>query len=158
MSKKLPSEMRWRIAQARAQRVYDKSPDAGLSCGPVKLGVADGNIWACDKGVWVFQFGAYSTTHVLAYGSLEDALEDAAAWLKDNAPGHLTEPDYNDRDMLLDPEIEGELDADKRQELILARAESGLTYTESGWLLSHECTCTELHEPSDLLAYVKRDR
>lgn len=58
--------------------------------------------------------------------------------------------------MLLDPEIEGEMDADKRQELIREHAEADLTYTESGWLVSHEWTITELHAPEELLSYVLR--
>lgn len=155
--KKMPLEMRWRLAQARAKRIYDNSPNAGLSFGPRKIGIADDNIWACDKGVHVFGFGAYGSTYVLAYGCLEDALEDAAAWLADNAPGHLTKPDYADPTILLDPTIEGEMDADKRQELICERAEADLTYTESGWLLSHEWTVTEMHSPEDLLTFVRNE-
>jgi len=154
---KLPLEIRWHLAERRAQRIYENDPASGLRYGPHKISIADDNRWNCERGVWLFHFGAYATAHVLAYGRLEDALEDAAAWLKEHAPGHLTEPDYNDPTMLLEPEIEGELDADKRQELIREHAEADLTYTESGWLVSYEWTYTELHSPDDLLALVRRE-
>ena len=150
----MSDEMRWRLAQARAVRIYEKSDDKSSSFGPVKLNLA-GDPWWSYRGVWVFQFGAYGTTHVLAYGELENALEDTAAWLKDHAPGHLTEPDYvGARDELLS---EGRTVDSLTDEEIAQLAETGLTYTESGWLTSYEWTVTELHEPSGLLAYVRRD-
>jgi hypothetical protein len=49
--------------------------------------------------VWRFSFGAYGGTTVYVLTdreALEDALETAAEWLKDNAPGVFTEPDYED--------------------------------------------------------------
>lgn len=151
----LPDEIRWHLAERRAERLYANDPASGLSYGPVKVNCTGDRFWA-DKGAWVFQFGAYGTTHVLAYGHLEDALEDAAAWLKDNAPGHLTEPDYSDA--ALDLGLSTQLDrlSDEESERVREAAETDLTHTESGWLLSYEWTCTELVEPSDLLDYVRR--
>ena len=159
----LPNEIRWPLAQARAERIYDNSPAAGLLCGPRKLGIADDNIWAADKGVFVFKFGAYGATHVLAYGYLEDALEDAATWLAENAPGHLTEPECPECSHPQCTQVDSDDSAsqfkcDKCGHTFEREdAEADLTHTESGWLLSHEWTCTEIHEPSDLLAYVRRN-
>lgn len=160
MSSKLPLEIRWHLAERRAERLYENDPASGLGCGPLKVNMTGDRFWA-HKSVWVFQFGACATTHVLAYGYLENALEDAAAWLAKHAPGHLTEPDYEQAEHELQQDsLSGEHplpdDPDLRQDAICQRAESGLTYTESGWLLSHEWTATELREPGDLLAYVTR--
>lgn len=145
----MPIEMRWQLAQRRAQRLYDSSPDNGL-------GIADDNIGDCERGAWVFTFGAYGDTHVLAYGPLEDALEDAAAWLEKHAPGHLTEPDYAEAQIELAEEEGSDLGPDELEDAIRERAEADMTYTESGWLLSYEWTFTELHSPADLLTYVNR--
>jgi hypothetical protein len=49
--------------------------------------------------VWRFGFGAVGTTTVYVLTdreTLDDALETAAEWLKANAPGVFTEPDYED--------------------------------------------------------------
>lgn len=38
---------------------------------------------------FVLSFGAYATTHLLVWGHLDDALETAAEWLAEHAPGHV---------------------------------------------------------------------
>ncbi len=144
---KMTDEMRWLLAERRAVRAYETHPDAGLSCGPVKLGMADDNRWSAHEGVFVFHFGAYGDTHVLAYGHLENALEDAAAWLKDNAPGAFTEPDYEG--------VRAELSEDASGQQVTDHAEADLTYTESGWLCSYEWNFTTITDPEDLLAFVR---
>src|SRR5512134_2926868 len=52
---------------------------------------------------WLFSFGAYGWTSVLVVGacSLDDALECAAGWLADNAPGHLMAYDSDEHLALL---------------------------------------------------------
>lgn len=147
---KLPTEIRWHLAERRAERAYESHPDKGLSCGPRKVNMAGDRFWA-HKGAFVFHFGTYGT-HVLAYGRLEDALEDAAAWLAKNAPGHLTEPDYKQAMEELAEEFE---DGNVDEERVTQHAEADLTYTESGWLLSYEWRVTELHSPEELLAFVQ---
>ena len=92
-----------------------------------------------DQGVWHhrgrhFQFGAYGTKHVFvwagpAHRGIEDALEEAASWLADNAPGMFTDVGSE----------EDEVD---------------MTYTESGWLASWEWHVHELHAGDDLYAQV----
>jgi hypothetical protein len=151
---KLPNEIRWHLAERRAERAYESHPDKGLSCGPRKVNMAGDRFWA-HKGAFVFHFGTYGT-HVLAYGRLEDALEDAAAWLKDNTPGMFTEPAYAVamKECADAGDLEG-LDEDEQEECVRERAESDLTYTESGWLVSYEWTITELHSPEELLAFVQ---
>lgn len=151
---KMPLDLRWMFAERRAERAYENDPASGLSCGPVKVNYTEDRLWA-HKGAWIFSFGAYDATHVLAYGALDDALESAAAWLAEHAPGHLTEPDYgNARNEILGESGIG--DDMLSEEAIAEHAEADLTYTESGWLLSHEWTCMKLHDPSDLLKFVKR--
>ncbi len=69
----------WRVAQDRnwsngiERRVHMANPTE--------------RSWA--RQAYVFAFGAYGDTYVMAYGGLEDALEAAAEWLAENAPGHL---------------------------------------------------------------------
>jgi len=70
---------------------------------------------------WLFAFGAYGWTRVLVLGadpSLEDALEIAADWLAENAPGIFAE-------------AESEED------------EADMTYTQSGWIPSCEWSVLE---------------
>jgi hypothetical protein len=95
--------------------------------------------------VWRFNFGAYGDTTVYVLTdreTLDDALETAAEWLKDNAPGVFTEPDYADaaRELGYSPNTEDETE----QEAIRECAETDHTYTESGYLLSWEWTVDEL--------------
>lgn len=151
---KLPIEIRWMLAERRSERLYARSDSAGLSYGPRRVLLATDNRWAADKGAFVFHFGAYGCTHVLAYGCLEDALEDAAAVLKEHAPGMLCEPDYEDARKDLAAELIG-LSAEDADTMVAEYAESDLTYTESGWIPSHEWMITELHSPDELLTFVR---
>jgi hypothetical protein len=100
-----------------------------------------GPFWA-DKGVYVFQFGAYGCTHVVSTGSLEDALESAAEVLP---KGYFVEPE---------PELEG-IDPDDENAIDRAwhEATEDLTYTESGYLASWEWRVCEIESPSALVAY-----
>jgi hypothetical protein len=151
---KLPTEIRWHLAERRAERAYESHPASGLSYGPRKVNIAGDRFWAY-KGAFVFHFGAYGT-HVLAYGRLEDALEDAAAWLKEHAPGHLTEPDYESAmKECADAGHLNDQDEDEQEEVVRTRAEADLTYTEAGWIPSYEWNITELHSPEELLAFVR---
>ncbi len=84
--------------------------------------------------LWHFQFGAYGTTHVFVWSGpghmgIEDALEEAASWLAENAPGvfHDVESDEDEVDM---------------------------TYTESGWIPSWEWTVSRLESKDDRYADV----
>lgn len=94
---------------------------------------------------YTFRFGAYGDTTVVVLqrpDCIDDALETAAECLKQVAPGLFSEPDYKAaRD-----EIMGETGAGDdmiSEEAIAERAEVDHTYTESGWLLSHEWTVDE---------------
>ncbi len=47
--------------------------------------------------LWEFQFGQIGTIYVYVWGGgVEGGLEEAAGWLAENAPGHLSEPDYKE--------------------------------------------------------------
>jgi hypothetical protein len=96
-----------------------------------------------DSPSWRLVFGAVGSTIIVVRDSdLEDAIELAAGWLADNAPGHLTEPEYE-----LTEEgncaICGQDPAYDTCEHI-RDAEEDLLYTESGWIVSYEWFMTEI--------------
>ncbi len=64
---------------------------------------------------------------VFSHG-IEDAIEEAAGWAADHAPGV-----FNDDEMVQEAEAEGWMD--------------DLFYTESGYLTSHEMFFSEVHDP-----------
>lgn len=107
--------------------------------------------------LFVFHFGAYGDTEVAVYqrpGCLDDALETAAEWLKDNAPGLFTEPDYDGaaREVGVDLSqytrgLTDIIEADEDLGIRICQvAEADLTYTESGWLASWEWTVDEIED------------
>lgn len=111
----------------------------------VKINVANPHERSFERQSYLFCFGAYGSTYVLAYGGLEDALESAAEWLADNAPGHIIGHGSDHAKDLwreacaevgIDPD-----DSDADDDLkckAFEIAESDLTHTESGYLTSHE--------------------
>lgn len=118
--------------------------------------------------LWWFQFGPYARAHggrrrtgtnVFVWGgSLEDGLEVAAAWVAENAPGHLTPEEEMPE---LYEEAAEELGVpwpiddwdDPDAEKVREQAEVDMTYTKSGWLNNSEWYVTELNE-GDLYAEV----
>jgi hypothetical protein len=89
-----------------------------------------------------FAFGAYGWTRVFVWGerdAVERALETAAGWLADNAPGIFSsddaiEPDGRDNDG-------NPVDH---------------TYTEAGWIPSWEWCVNEEHDPATWFALALR--
>ncbi len=169
----LTNEIRFRLASGRCERIMRETALAGYySHGPRKVRFNLDNVhyadsrsnWQPGEGTaWLFSFGAYGNAYVVAFGSLEDALEDAAATLRDVAPGMFVEPDYLEAlaDLINAGEIEGfelgldDLDDDQRCE-VMEHAEVDLTYTESGWLASWEWTCREV-TPEEIVAFCKNE-
>lgn len=100
--------------------------------------------------LYAFQFGAYGTTNVLVWGdshiSLEDALEIAAGWLADNAPGLL----IDDKEMANLYEEAKKEDPNGDEDSWRETAETDLTYTESGYIPSWEWYVNELHPGNPL--------
>jgi hypothetical protein len=97
---------------------------------------------------YTFHFGAYGETTVSLWAAADhlcDALEIAADWLADNAPGHFSEPDYAgaaaDLGLPFDP-VNFDYDSEEGQR-ILEAAEADMTNTERGWLLSWEWSVEE---------------
>ncbi len=84
---------------------------------------------------WLLSFGTYADRYVLVWAdSLESALECAAEWLHEHAPGTF-----------VDPEPCGECggtDGEDRETCATCQGsgidETDLTYTEYGYLISHE--------------------
>ncbi len=91
--------------------------------------------------LYYFTFGAVGATHLLVWSAynegLEGALEEAAEWLAEEAPGHITS-DEEIRELIEEAEAEG-LD----EEAAYEQATADLTYTESGYLTSYEWSVTE---------------
>ena len=109
---------------------------------------------------FIFHFGAYGDTEVCVIqrpDHFDDALEIAAEWLKENEPGHFSEPDYESaaRECGIDlaQYTGGMIDIFDRDEAlaesIQQSAETDHTYTESGWLLSWEWTVDEYEGEPD---------
>ncbi len=94
-------------------------------------------------GCWVFWFG-HSPTYVLAYGrGVEDALENAAQWISNYAPGLVVNQD--DLDSRVADAREDWINKNERHptkdrdfEEIQESAEEDLICTESGWFIGHE--------------------
>lgn len=108
-------------------------------------------IKSSGKPAWLFSFGAYGTQVIVWEKSLEDALEIAAEWLKENAPGFFVEPDYKEaaEELGLSTGTESQPDLFERlreehEDEIRDKAEEDLTYTESGWIPSWEWHVTEI--------------
>ena len=80
---------------------------------------------------FLFQFGCVGTTNILAYGySVDAALEEAAEKLIDlGYLGHITPHEAPQEDLCCD--CDDPFDCESH------------TYTESGWLTSHEWTYIE---------------
>jgi hypothetical protein len=110
----------------------------------------DGTINPGDRDwmptIFDFHFGANGETACSVHArSVEKALELAADWLAEHAPGHLIEHDSDKareiwieacRELGLDPEsTEAREDSDGR---INDKASEDLTYTEAGYIRSHE--------------------
>lgn len=119
--------------------------------------------------LYLFQFGAYGTTFVYAWGchTLDDALEAAAEWLKENEPGHFvtfSEADYEEaaRDIgapadWRDSEASGP-GGDQWRYAVAQRAEVDHTYTESGYLASWEWYVNEIHDVDEVATVRYRSR
>lgn len=133
--------------EAEIALVAELHPGVGMSYGPPRV-LLGADTFEARRGVFMFQFGAYGTTHVLAYGSLEEALEEAAGVLRERAPGHFVDVELPDGYAAMS---EDEQDAARNE------AEADLTYTESGYLASWEWAIVEMRSAAELLAYVYRE-
>lgn len=105
--------------------------------------------------LYLFSFGAYGGHDCYAWGerSLDDALEAAAEWLGETAPGLFSEPDYADAARELGAP-EDWADDEEWFSRVSELAERDHTYTEAGWLLSWEWSVREITD-ADEYATVK---
>lgn len=88
--------------------------------------------------LYAFEFGGAGTTNLAVWSdSPDDALETAAEWLSEHAPGHITAFGSAELQRRIDDarELLGE-EAD--DDTVMDSATEGLTNTESGYLCSHE--------------------
>lgn len=113
-----------------------------------KINVANASDRSWTRQSFVLWFGQCAPTYVLVYANdLDSALELAADWLADNAPGHLlkhSDPELQTLYAEACHELYGvELPApfgciDERQASAYEQATADLTYTEAGYLTSYE--------------------
>jgi hypothetical protein len=92
-------------------------------------------------GLIAFWFGQTGTTRLLLWAnSLEDALEECGAWLKEHTPGHITEFSKEDFENAKKEvaEEEGIEEGDVEDEAVQQHLETDMTYTESGYIPSEE--------------------
>lgn len=108
--------------------------------------VGDG---AYDERRWLLWFGQMGTTNVLVYArSLEDALEEAAAFLAERFPGHFVEPEMEDGSTHDCPDAKEGFPCT-----------CDLTYTESGYLEGWEWGISiENASRKDLVRFYHADR
>lgn len=82
--------------------------------------------------LFVLWFGQMGSTYLMVWSyGLEDALEEAAAWCADHAPGLLAEDSYEEA-------YKEAIEEGKTEEEAWEDAEADMTYTESGHLHSEE--------------------
>lgn len=130
---------------------------------------AGGRSFATKGRLWLFTFGAYGDTRLAVWdgfrSGLDGALEMAAEYLADHAPGHLaSDKDMDDLYKEAAEELgvawplperggpgDPEFDQNYRNlEKVRDQAEADMTYTESGWLTSHEWTVDEITRGTEL--------
>lgn len=116
---------------------------------------------------YVLWFGACGPTHLMAYAnSLDDALEECGEWLAKHAPGlimaawgeehsALVKEACEEAGLTYPPPSDVCADMDHHYQDAQQSAESDLTYTESGYLTSHEWGIT-LEDPtrSEIKAFI----
>lgn len=106
------------------------------------------HLYNFKSNLYHFAFGAYGGTHLLVWGgNMDDALEEAADWLAENAPGYLMKHGSEEMDELYKEACENHgvvwtgFKSEINQRLMSAicqDVEADLTYTEAGWLTSYE--------------------
>ncbi len=108
---------------------------------------------------FLFAFGAYGDTHVLVYARpdhIDDALEEAAGWLADHAPGLIMAHGCQElQDLYAEARNEwceghGAVEEEDEGE-VWERATVDLTYTESGYIASYEWWVNEVSR-TDLMS------
>lgn len=124
----------WYNYNGKHEKMYTGSPihianpkdSPRLWSARVKLNSSAPSAWryGARYNRYLFSFGAIGTTYVLVYaGNIDDGLEIAAQWLADNEMwGHITL--HTETDLGCDCSDPFECESH--------------TYTESGWLTSHE--------------------
>ncbi len=89
------------------------------------------------SGLFAYTFGATGETHVLAWAnSADDGLEEAADYLEESGKVGYFVPDDIMRQHY--EEARAELGADADEDAVHQKAEEDLTYTEAGYIPSHE--------------------
>lgn len=128
-----------------------------------KINVANASDRSWTRQSFVLWFGQCAPTYVLVYANdLDSALELAADWLADNAPGHLIAHDSSELQELYTEAADAWIDEHGRDPegdeacAITEQATADLTYTEAGYLTSYEWgIALEDPSPARLRTFVK---
>jgi hypothetical protein len=112
---------------------------------PIVVKDASGTTWEIANptdhdwvsGLFAMTFGATGSSHVLVWANgVEDALEEAADYLEETGKsGHFVPEDIMRQHY---EEARAELGEGADEDAVSQKAEEGLTYTESGYIPSHE--------------------
>lgn len=97
-----------------------------------------------SNSIFAFAFGGHGLTRLIVWEAsdhIEDALEKAAEWLAEHAPGILTSEEEVGK--LIAEAQEEKPDADEEEVFTIATQD--MTYTESGWIPSWEWTVSEFN-------------
>lgn len=101
--------------------------------------------------LYLVTLNIYGTQVFSWAASVEEAIEEAAEWAVDNAPGHLyeiTDKDWEEAAEHLN--IPWPTDDEDEKQAIWEEVEADLISTESGYLVSHETMIDEIDSTSDL--------
>lgn len=101
--------------------------------------------------LYVVTLNVYGTQVFTWTASVEEAVEEAAEWAVDNAPGSFYEITESDlKEAAYDLGIPWPTDNEDAKQAVWEEVETDLMYTESGYLVSHETMIDEIDRGSDL--------
>jgi len=104
--------------------------------------VANPNDRNYQNNRFIFAFGAYGDTLVMAWGDFQDALDEAGDWLREHAPGILHTEEVNEAyNVAYDEAVADGMDEDDATEHAQAESEMDMTpIGDSEWIASWEWT------------------
>ena len=104
--------------------------------------------------LFLFRFGAYTWVYAWGCDGLEDALEAAARWLRDNAPGLFHEVDYAGAAVDIGAPADWDSEENRYEwgDRVIEAAEVDTIYTESGHLALWEWSVSEVAEADTVAA------
>jgi hypothetical protein len=132
---------------------YEEETSAPILETNTLYGIEERHTLSPSPVLFRFWFGVYGSTVLYVWedrDSPDDALETAAAYLADHAPGIFSPPEYSTAAIEIGapPDWEDRDDSEDWADRISEAAEVDHTYTESGYLLSWEWGFDQIPEDS----------